>query len=172
MDTPGVSSRPASLATLRPWRTVAAGACLLLVTDALAACEAPAVIAEPTGDLGIVSENWDLDIPASAGLEEYYSSEHGPHGERDAVYVLSLDLRSRTGHWDPAQYTSKVHELAPSVVEEIVDEADARFTGAELQALQCRALDTSRSTIRTGDDHLITCVDLAEDVYVIFERIS
>lgn len=97
MDTPGVSSRPASSATLRPWRTIVARACLLLATGGLAACEAPAVIAEPTGDLWIVSENWDLDIPASASLEEHYSSEHGPHGERDAVYVLSLDLRSRTG---------------------------------------------------------------------------
>lgn len=171
MDIQGFSSRAASLATLRPWRTIAAGTCLLLAANALAACETPAVIAEPTGDLWIVSENWDLDIPASASLEEYYSSEHGPHGERDAVYVLSLDLRSRTGHWDPAQYTSTVHELAPNVVEEIVNEADARFTGAELQDLQCLALDTSRSTTRAGEDHLITCVDLAEDVYVIFERI-
>lgn len=137
-----------------------ARACLLLATGGLAACEAPAVIAEPTGDIWVVSENWDLDIPASASLEEHYSSEHGPHGERDAVYVLSLDLRSRTGHWDPALYTSTVHELAPSVVEEIVDKADARFTGTELQDLQCRALGTSRSTTRTGGDHLITCVDL------------
>lgn len=171
MDIPGASSRAAYLASLRPWRTVAAGACLLLGAGALAACEAPAVVAEPTGELWIVSETWDLDIPASASLEEYYSSEHGPHGERDAVYVLSLDLRSRTGHWDTAQYTSTVHELAPSVIDEIVDKADARFTGAELQDLQCRALDTSSSAARTGDDHLVTCVDVADDVYVIFERI-
>lgn len=155
----------------RSCRAAATVASFVLGAAALIACEAPAVVAEPSGDLWIMSENWDLEFPASATLEEYYSSKHGPHGERDAVYVLSLDAPRRTDHWDPAEYTSTVSDFAPNIVQEIVDEADARFTDVELQDLHCRSLETPGPSAREGNDHLVTCVEPADGRYVIFERI-
>lgn len=155
----------------RPRRAAPAIVSLLLGAGSLVACEAPAVIAEPSGDLRIVAATWDLDLPASAVLEEHHSSEHGPHGERDAVYVLSLDASSATGHWDPADYTSSVSDVEPIIVRAVVEAADAPFTDAELQDLRCRALEAEEPATGEGADHLATCIDPADGTYVVFERI-
>lgn len=152
-------------------RAAATVACLVLGSGALAACEAPAVIAEPSGDLRIMADTWDLELPASAVLEEHHSSEHGPHGERDAVYVLSLDASSAAGHWDPTDYTSSVSDVEPIIVRDIVESAAAPWTDAELQALRCRSPEAPGTVTPEGNDHLATCIDPEDGTYVIFERI-
>ena len=140
----------------------AVGFCLIPASLVLAGCD---VDSDPEPDLDRVRSVWEMDIPADAEVEDYWSSEVDLQGGRDDLYVVSIPQTSRGGTWDPVQYTEGVPASGSP------DPADiARASGAPLaedifDELSCQ------EPVRRGQDYILLCYHPRDDLFYIFEQV-
>lgn len=150
----------ASLSSPRLTAAPCAASALLM----LSACGATAP-SDPESYLPRVESAWDIEVPESAEVREYYSSEADFHGGRDEVYVLDIPAADRTGVWDPASYAHGVpHDGAPSV-SEISASAGAPITDDLLDSLRCG------DPVRADQNFILFCIDGETDAFYVFEQL-
>lgn len=139
---------------------VVAASLALLLSGCTLELNAPS---EP--DFDRVESVWDIEVPADADAQAYYSSEVDFHGGRDDVYVLRLPEASRSGIWDPSTYATGVPTDGSPTVADIVDSSSADVPDEVLSALCCA------QPVRTNQNYLLTCHHADDDQFYVFEQI-
>lgn len=141
--------------------TVAAAASLALL---LSGCTLE-LAASPEPDVDRVESVWDIEVPAGAVVQAYYSSEVDFHGGRDDVYVLQIPTASRSNIWDPATYTAGAPNDGSPTVDDIIDSSNADVSDKVISSLRCA------QPIRADQNYLLTCHHADADEFYLFEQI-
>lgn len=111
----------------------------------------------------VLSEAWEIDVPASMTTEEFYSSDVGFTGDGDYLRVMKLPKADQVGMWTPANFQESPDEWVGTTV---ITNSNAPFNLEDLNDLKRLPV-----TKREDGDHLMLCYSKASDNYYSFESI-
>lgn len=134
---------------------------------ALAGCSMSAVEADDVVQLVDLGDSWGRPLPRTSTLESVATSEIGPHGEHDAVYVFTIPASDVEGAWERDRFTAPPTRTERDLMDSIMDASGAELDPEQLQALLCQDEVTSEDD---PEDHLVVCLQPETRRYVAFER--
>ncbi|WP_136192065.1 hypothetical protein [Actinomyces procaprae] len=105
-----------------------------LVTATLSGCADGHEEGDLSWQLGVLAQNWEVEIPSSVSLKGYQSSEVGPHGEVDAVYVVQA--RDVEGTWLDGDFDSPSKTRSEELAETVAAASAADIVG-DVADLRC-----------------------------------
>lgn len=138
-----------------------------LASLALAGCSMSAVEADDVVQLVDLGDSWERPLPRTSTLESVATSEIGPHGEHDAVYVFTIPASDVEGAWERDRFTAPPTRTERDLMDSIMDASGAELDPEQLQALLCQDEVTSEDD---PEDHLVVCLQPETRRYVAFER--
>ncbi|WP_194785077.1 hypothetical protein [Actinomyces haliotis] len=130
---------------------------MVVAIGMLAGCSAGSPSSASTDlswQLGALEANWNLTVPDGVRLVAYYSSDPGPHGEHDAVYVLADD--SRDGAWVSGAFGA-LGEAGSKLLDRIESSAAASGVAPDSADILCKP-----AISQNQDDRLVLCKESAD----------
>lgn len=107
-------------------------------------------------------------MPDDATQDAYYSTDTGPHGERDDLYILTLDEPPTSGFWAEDSFDDPLNSKQKEFAKSVMENSDTPDEKVDIDHLACR--DVKHESDDPENDILLPCRDSHSGKYIFFER--